>query len=291
VLLGLAFSEEAGPRAGPFTLALYLGLVFAISAIPVISRILMDLGMMRTTAGTVILAAGFIEDFVALIAVSLLLRAGKDPSGFHLSALAGPALAAGFYALCLVAGRPLLQAALRRSERWVVWPGTFLSMVFLVAMACAAVTGLLGVHVIFGAFLAGVMMGGNPRFHTEAGPTLHDFVLSFFGPLFFGSVGLRTDLGAGFDLGLVLAVLAVACASKFTGAWAGARWGRLGRRDSVLVGIGLDARGMVGLVDALLGLNAGVLSQPLYGALILLAFLTSAAAGPLLKVVARGRAP
>jgi len=284
VALGLALPHEHAPRGGATQLALYLGLAFAISAIPVISRILLDLGLMRTTAGTVILAAGFLDDFVALIGLSLLLHAGPAGAAFPWAALQGPLLAALFYAAALLVGRPLIQAFLRRSDRWIEWPGTFVSFAFLLAMAFAAVMGLLGVHVIFGAFLAGVCLSGHRRLQAEAQPMLEPFVLAVFGPLFFGSLGLRTDLGAGFDLGLVLLVLGVACASKFAGAWLGARWGGLPRREAAMIGVGLNARGMVGLVVALIGRQAGVLSEGLYGALLLLAFLTSAAAGPLLRL-------
>jgi Kef-type K+ transport system membrane component KefB len=289
VLLGLALPGGHAPGAGGSTrLALYLGLAFAISAIPVISRILLDLGMMRTTAGTVILAAGFLDDFVALIGLSLLLHSGPAGAAFPWASLQGPLLAAVFYAAALLVGRPLIQAFLRRSDRWIEWPGTFVSFAFLLAMAFAAVMGLLGVHVIFGAFLAGVCLSGHERLQAEAQPMIEPFVLAVFGPLFFGSLGLRTDLGAGFDLGLVSLVLVVACASKFGGAWLGARWGGRPPREATMIGIGLNARGMVGLVVALIGRQSGVLSEGLYGALLLLAFLTSAAAGPLLRLASGG---
>jgi nucleotide-binding universal stress UspA family protein len=144
---------------------------------------------------------------------------------------------------------------------------------------------------VFGAFIAGIVLGRS-RFHdTEVFAQLDGVTRNFFAPLFFATAGLRVDLGllaAPHVLGWGLAVLAIASASKAGGSYLGSRLAGLPHREGLALGAGLNARGAVEIVVATVGLSLGVLNAQSYAIVVLLAIVTSMMAPPLLRLVLRG---
>ena len=112
-------------------------------------------------------------------------------------------------------------------------------------------------------------------------------LMAVFAPIFFAYAGLKVDLAHGFELWTTLAVIAVACAGKLVGASAGAYWGGLGAWESLAIGSGMNARGAMELVIALIGLSLGILTGPMYAAIVMVAIVTSAMAAPLLRWTTR----
>lgn len=271
-------------RRLPF--ALFLGVALSISALPVIAKTLLDLGLARTELGLLVMTAAMLNDLVGWAAFSVLLEpmsGGRFDGGGLAVTLS---LAAVFAAFCLTAGRALADRALRRLEAHPdSAPGRILSFVIVVAVLGAAATQAIGIHAVLGGFVVGVAIGGAPRLRERTRLTIQQFVTNVFAPVFFASVALRVDFAAAFDLGLVVVVFAVASVAKVAGGALGARLSTMGWRESLAVGFGLNARGVMEIILALVARQAGLLDDRVFVALVTMAVATSLVAGPAMKAL------
>ena len=166
-----------------------------------------------------------------------------------------------------------------------------LAFALTLALVCAAFTEWLGVHAIFGSFLAGVALGDSSHLRQRTRATITQFVSFIFAPLFFAGIGLKVNFLAHFDLQLVLAVLAIACAGKILGCGLGARLGGLAPREAWALGFGMNARGAMEIILGLLALQYGVISERLFVALVIMALVTSLMSGPAMQAILRLRKP
>jgi Kef-type K+ transport system membrane component KefB/mannitol/fructose-specific phosphotransferase system IIA component (Ntr-type) len=264
--------------------ALFLGVALSISALPVIAKTLLDLGLFKSDVGLLVMASAMIDDVVGWLALSLLLgpvRGGAiDAASFAKTTLLGALFAAGM----LVVGRRIIDAALPLVERAAATAsGRILSLVILLALFGAAVTQAIGLHAIFGGFIVGLTVGGSSRINERTRGAIEDFVVNVFAPVFFASIGLRVDFVAAFDLRLAVLVLVLATVPKLVGCSLGARAGGLKWRQAIAVGFGMNARGAMGIVLADLAREAGLLTDQMFVALVLMALTTSLVSGPAMK--------
>ncbi len=156
----------------------------------------------------------------------------------------------------------------------------------LVIIAGAAITQSLGLEAVFGAFVAGVLAGAPGAGEPARLASLRTSVMWVFAPIFLATAGLRMGLTALATPSVALAavvVLAIAIIGKFAGAYIGARTSRLSRREGLALGAGMNARGVVEVVVALVGLRLGVISSATYTVIVLVAIVTSMMAPPLLR--------
>jgi Kef-type K+ transport system membrane component KefB len=263
--------------------ALFMAVAIAISAVPVIAKILIELGLMRRELGMLILAAGFIEDTVGWLLLSVVAGIAE---GRALSAVSFSILlieSAAFIALCYFVGVPLVG----RFMRWVDDRGAIehakFSAMLLAGFACAIIAQIIGLNVVFGAFVAGLMLSRTPRARSRDRSELEAVTMGLMAPVFFGYSGLHADLSALRSPLIPLIVLAVACVSKIGGCLLGGALGRLKFRESLAVALGMNARGGMGIIVALLGLSLRVLSPEMYTVVIAVAVVTSVISPPLLK--------
>jgi Kef-type K+ transport system membrane component KefB/nucleotide-binding universal stress UspA family protein len=289
--LGLVLPAEfLGERAQREVFALFMGTALGISALPVIAKILSDLDLMRRNVAQVLLAAAMADDIAGWILLGMV--AGLAQSGSLDAARLAVTIGglAVFLALAFTVGQRGVDALLRGVllRRWGA--AASLTAVLLVALAAGATTHAIGLEAVFGAFIAGIVLGRS-RFHeAEALAQLDGVTRSFFAPLFFATAGLRVDLGLLRDpevLGWGLAVVAAASVSKAGGAYLGSLLAGLPRREGLALGVGLNARGAVEIVVATVGLSIGVLNPSSYTVVVLLAIVTSMMAPPLLRLVIR----
>jgi Kef-type K+ transport system membrane component KefB len=289
--LGLGFTLPDSYLADPAQrtiFALFVAIALSISAVPVIARILTDLGLMRRELGTVILAAGMMDDTVGWLLLSLVAglakrrRIGLVPIG----ELVGPAVL--FLAFCYFVGFRLVTRWLRWIDDRTYAEHAKLTAMIVVALICAAVTQAIGLHAVFGAFIAGLMLAGSARVRKVARDDVEALTTGFMGPIFFAFSGLQVNLGALGDPLIPVLVLASAFAAKFVGCGLGGLLGGLHWREALAVAIGMNARGGMGIIVALVGLSLGVLSPPMYAVLITVALATSLATPPLLSWSLRG---
>lgn len=269
---------------------IFVGTALSISALPVIARILMDLGLIQKELGIVVMTAATLNDVIGWLLFAVLLNV-YFPAEAGASATGGAdvwtnlGLLLGFAAAVLLAGRWLGRPVLRWVRANLSWPSAFIGLTTVVILGAAAVTELLGIHAIFGAYLVGVALGQNlaPGEENDAHEVIYRFAISFFAPLYFVSIGLRADFAANFDLPLVLLVLGIACVGKIGGASLGAWLGGMKRREALAVGFGMNARGAMEIILASVALESGLIDQRIFVALVVMALVTSLLSGPAMQ--------
>jgi Kef-type K+ transport system membrane component KefB/mannitol/fructose-specific phosphotransferase system IIA component (Ntr-type) len=290
VLLGVLLPDSDLVRPDHRTLfALFMGVALSISALPVIAKTLLDLGLFKTDVGLLVMAAAMIDDIVGWLAFSVLL--GPMQGGVLELGSVGRAvgLTVGFVAVLMVVGRPLLGRVIGKlQEDTHSGSRRVLSLVILLALFGASFTQWIGIHAVFGGFVVGVVVGDTPLLKERTRVIIHEFVTNIFAPVFFASLGLRADFVSSFDLRLCVLVFVIATAAKVIGCTLGSRAGGLKWRPSAAVGFGLNARGAMEIILALLALEAGLLRAQVFVALVVMALATSLVSGPMMKLMLRG---
>jgi Kef-type K+ transport system membrane component KefB len=270
-------------------LALFVGTILSISALPVIARILMDLNLMKTELGTIVMSAAMLDDLAGwgLFAVILSNFGGEGHSGRNWWA--------SLVAVLLVFGLilNLSNQKIQRAVGWLNLPKDTLQLklTFLVLTTAAIFSEVVGTQATLGAFLAGVALGRIPDARKLAHESFHQTTAGIFATLYFVSIGLKTNFVANFDLPLVGFVLLVACAGKISGVFLGARLGGKKPHEALMVALGMNARGAMGIVLTTVALEYGLIDQRIFVALIFMALATSVLSAVGIKhLLGRGQA-
>jgi Kef-type K+ transport system membrane component KefB len=286
-----AFPQYLGAAAGASRLifALFVGTALSISALPVIAKILMDLNLLRTEMGTVVMSSAMFDDLVGWILFSMIL--GMMNAGPHsLNGVKRTILLVGaFTLLALTVVRWLIDKILPFIQAHTSWPGGVLGFIFTLTLAGAAFAEFAGIHAVFGAFITGIAVGESSHLRKRTSEHIHSIVTNVFAPFFFASIGLRTNFVSNFNLGLTVAVIGVACVGKLVGAGWGARLGGMDRRTSWGVGLAMNARGAMEMILGLLALQAGLIRETMFVALVVMALFTSLVSAPAIHFLLRRR--
>lgn len=293
----LVLSPEAFGKAeagSPLVFALFMATAMSISALPVIAKTLMDLNLYRTELGMTVIAAAVFDDLLGWIIFAVILglmsTTGGEGSGpFPIGATIGLTLA--YAVVMLTLGRWILHHSLPLIQAHASWPGGVLGFAIVLALLGASFTEWIGIHAIFGSFLVGVALGDSTHLKERTRQTLESFVTFIFAPLFFATVGLKIDFVANFDTPLVLFVLVIACVGKFVGCGMASRWTGLPWRESWAIGAAMNARGAMEIILALLALEAQLITERLFVALVVMALATSVIAGPIMQRILRRQKP
>ncbi|MEW5854004.1 MAG: cation:proton antiporter [Myxococcota bacterium] len=285
-------ATRGGTEQEKLLLAGLVGAALLVSAIPVIAKTLLDLGLLRSEFGAVVLAAAVGNDLVAWLLFSLVAESVDGAAHGWRDVLTSAAGLVVFTGGALWAGHRLLPGPLAWLEsRRLTAPGHGLAAVVVLGCLGAGVMQLLDVHYIFGAFVVGLALGRSRAVPHETRSRLREVVHSVMGPLFFASVGTRVDFLAALDPLLVALVVGVGCVVKLVGCSAAARASGADVREAWAVGFGMNARGAMGMVFAMAALEAGLIDEPLFVALLLMALVTSLMAGPAMGWLMRGNVP
>ena len=279
--LALTLGGKLGPQGSFAPFCLFLGVAMSITAFPVLGRILEETGWIRTRVGQLSVVCAAVDDVTAWLVLSLVVAIAR--SGGWGTTLQTTLLAAALATLMLGPVRRLLAAV---AGRPAVASAAVAGSVGLLA---AGASDWIGLHAIFGAFLAGCAI---PR----AGPLyeharrLSPLTSGLLLPLFFVVSGLQVDLRGlvhhSGELVAGLAILGVAVAGKVGGAAVAGRWTGLPKSEALVLGVLLNCRGLTELIVLGVGLQLGVLSRSLYTVLVLMALTTTAMTTPLLRLVA-----
>lgn len=268
--------------SGRLTFALFMGTAMAITALPVIVRILMDINLFKSKMGLLVVASAMVDDVVGWLIFSVILGLiGKE--GGSMPLLNTAILTIGFAALMLTVGRGLLNRALPWINKKFAWPGGILSLSLALCFLAAAFTEYIGIHAIFGAFIMGVALGDSEHFSERAKEIVHQFINNVFAPLFFVSIGLRVNFFVNFDLVLTLAILAIAFVGKIVGSGLGTRLGGFSWKESLAAGFGMNARGAMEIILGIIALENGLINERVFVSLVIIALVTSMTSGPLMK--------
>lgn len=283
VVLYAGHSVVAGRLVSPLAFVLFLGAAMAVTAFPVLARILTDNGLMGTRVGALALASAAIDDILAwciLAAVSAIVAARDAASLVQIAVLS-----AGYLMAMFLIVRPLLARLVRRLTRDRVSPNLLVILVAGVFLSSYATTWI-GIHAIFGAFLFGIIMPREPADLIQVGLRRPlESISRLLLPVFFIITGLGVDIGAlnAYHLLELAAVLAVACVGKMLGSSLPARmFGGMGWRESGMLGLLMNTRGLTELIILNAGVSLGVLDQSMFTMMVLMTLATTALAGPLL---------
>jgi len=271
--------------------ALFMATAMSITALPIIAKILMDLNLYRSNLGVTIVAAAVLNDLLGWLVFATILG---------LSGIAhGNGLAPGHMLWLILAFTLLMMTVvpwvIHHLLSWILaysrWQGGVLTFALCLALFAAAFTQWLGIHAIFGSFLAGVALGQSSHLRERTRTTINQFVSFFFAPLFFASIGLRVDFATHFNLLLTLTLLALAMTGKVLGSALGGRFGGLNWRESWGAGFGMGAQGTMGIILGVLALQFGFINQQVFVSLVVVALVTSLISGPLLQWILRLKKP
>lgn len=289
--IGLAYKlylDFAPPTIAFRSFGLFMGIAMSITAFPVLARIIQERGLTRTSVGTTALATAASDDVTAwcvLAAVIAIVKAG-DLGG----ALYTIAAAVAYVIVMLAVLRPFLRRVGEIHGDRATISKQVLAMMFVVMLGSAWTTEVIGIHPLFGAFLAGVIMPPNLSFRRILVSKLEDVSLVLLLPLFFVFTGLRTRIGLlnTEDLWLTCAlVIAVAVVGKFGAASIAARITGHGWKDSLTIGALMNTRGLMELVVLNIGYDLGVLSDELFAIMVLMALFSTFMTGPALDLIDR----
>lgn len=264
-----------GGGGGVLGFALFLGAAMSITAFPVLARLLLETGLHRTRIGVLTIACAAVDDVTAWCLLAVVVAVVGSAGA--LQALVTLGLAIAYVCLMLFVVRPLL--ADRRPPLWAV-----LSMVLMSAW----ITELIGIHAIFGGFLAGVIMPRRQAWRTEVHHRLDAVVSQLLLPVFFMTVGVTTRIDAlnsWYFWGITALLTAVAIAGKLGGATVTARLTGESWRDSTVIGVLMNTRGLTEIVILTVGLQLGVITETLFTAMVLMALITTFMAAPLLRLL------
>jgi Kef-type K+ transport system membrane component KefB/mannitol/fructose-specific phosphotransferase system IIA component (Ntr-type) len=278
-------SDLQDPSRRP-VFAMLLGVALSISALPVIAKTLLDLGLFKSSVGLTVMASAMIDDIIGWLALSLLLGPLRGSSVNVVGFLRTVLLAALFVVTMFAAGKRLIEASLAKLEGAAsgsTGSGRVLSLVILLALFGAAITHAIGLHAVFGGFIVGLTVGRSARVRERTRRTIEDFVVNVFAPVFFASIGLRVDFVQAFDARLCALVLLVATVPKVLGCAVGARVGGMRWAEAAAVGVGMNARGAMGIILAEIARASGLLSDQMFVALVVMSLATSLTSGPVMK--------
>lgn len=245
------FREESGIAPISFgTYLLFIGIAMAITAFPVLCRILTELKLLSTPVGVIVLAAGVGNDVVGWILLALCVTLVNAGSG--ITALWVLLVALGYTLFLVFAVRPGFMWVLKRTGSLQNGPSqSIVALTVLMALTSAFFTGIIGIHPIFGAFVVGLIMPHEGGFAIKVTEKLEDLVAVLFLPLYFALSGLSTNLGllnTGITWGYVIGVIAIAFFAKITGGTMAARLNGLVWRESFTIGVLMSCKGLVELI-------------------------------------------
>ncbi len=286
-----AFPRFLGAEAGASRMifALFVGTALSISALPVIAKILMDLNLLRTEMGTVVMSSAMFDDLVGWILFSMVLGMMNASSNSMASVKRTILLVFIFAGLALTVVRWLIDKILPVIQAHTSWPGGVLGFIFTLTLAGAAFAEFAGIHAVFGAFIIGISVGESTHLRKRTSEHIHSIVTNVFAPFFFASIGLRTNFVSNFNWKLTVTLIGVACLGKLLGAGWGARLGGMDRRTSWGVGLAMNARGAMEMILGLLALQAGLIRETMFVALVVMALFTSMVSAPAIHVLLRRR--
>ncbi|KAJ5372977.1 Cation/H+ exchanger [Penicillium concentricum] len=278
------FHNDPGTKPIAFgTYLLFIGIAMAITAFPVLCRILTELKLLSTRVGVIVLSAGVGNDVVGWILLALCVALVNAGSG--ITALYVLLVCAAYMLFLTFAFRPLFLRFLEKTGSLQKGPSqSVVALTLLIALASAFFTQVIGVHAIFGGFVIGLICPHEGGFAIKLTEKIEDLVAAIFLPLYFTLSGLSTNLGlldSGIVWGYVVGVIAIAFIAKVTGGAVASRLCGLLWRESFSIGVLMSCKGLVELIVLNIGLQAKILSTRTFTIFVVMALVTTFLTTPL----------
>ncbi|SNX87644.1 related to KHA1 - Putative K+/H+ antiporter [Melanopsichium pennsylvanicum] len=275
------FIDSENVSFGHFVL--FTGVAMAITAFPVLARILTETKLLYTKVGVIVLAAGVGNDVVGWILLALTVALVNADTG--LTAIYILLCAIGWILILFLLIKPAFIWLARRTGSFENGPNQVMIMItLLLVLVSAWITDIIGVHPIFGSFLVGLMIPHEGGFTIALTEKMEDLVLVIFLPIYFALSGLKTNLGdlnSGKAWAYTVAIIVIAFFSKFIGCAAAARAFGFNLRESAAVGTLMSCKGLVELIVLNIGLSAGILDTKVFSMFVLMAVVSTVITTPL----------
>ena len=267
---------------------LFLGIAMSITAFPVLARIVHERGIHKTRLGAIVITCAAVDDITAwclLAGVIAIVKAGS-----FVSSLYTIAIAVGYVFMMIKVVRPFLKRVGDLYPSRETMSKQVVAIFFLTLIFSAYATEVIGIHALFGAFMAGTIMPDNTKFRNMLTEKVEDVALVLLLPLFFVFTGLRTEIGLINDpylwkvTGLIILV---AITGKFAGSALAAKFVGQSWRDSLSIGALMNTRGLMELIVLNIGYDLGILSPEIFSMMVIMALVTTFMTGPALDLIAR----
>jgi Kef-type K+ transport system membrane component KefB len=289
--IGLAYFiyESFAPIGIQFSsFSLFIGIAMSITAFPVLARIVQERGIHRTRLGAIVITCAAVDDISAWFLLAIVIAIVK--AGSFVSALYIIALALIYVVIMIKVVRPFLHriGELHASRENLTKP--IVAIFFLVLMLSSYATEIIGIHALFGAFVAGVIMPDNVKFRSIFIEKVEDVSLVLLLPLFFVYTGLRTEIGLlneWYLWKITGLIVLVAIVGKFLGSALAARFVGQNWKDSLTIGALMNTRGLMELVVLNIGFDLGVLTPEVFAMMVIMALFTTFMTGPALSIIKR----
>jgi Kef-type K+ transport system membrane component KefB len=289
--LGMVLAYYIYPTFSPqgvsfLPFALFLGIAMSITAFPVLARIIQERGLYKQKIGGIVITSAAIDDITAWCLLAVIIAIVK--AGSFMSSLYTIGLAVLYVLLMIKGVRPFLKRIgdLHSSTESLSKP--IVAIFFVVLLLSACISDIIGIHPLFGAFMAGVIMPQDKKFRYAFIQRVEDIALVLFLPLFFVYTGLRTEIGLLNDIhlwGIAGLIFIVAVLGKFLGSALAARFVGQSWRNSLIIGSLMNTRGLMELVALNIGYDLGVLSPEVFAMFVIMALLTTFMTGPTLNLI------
>jgi len=282
------YSSFAMPGVGFTTFALFIGIAMSITAFPVLARIIHEKGLTKTPLGIMAITCAATDDITAWLIFAAIIAIAQ--AGTAISALLVIAIAILFLITMLFVVQPILK---RIGDIYISSENlskTIIAFIFLIVFSSAFFTEMIGIHALFGAFIAGVVVPKNQIFKKLMISKIEDVSTVVLLPLFFAFSGLRTHIGSlntPFLWGICGIVILIAIIGKLGGISIASRIVGNSWRDSLKMGVLMNTRGLMELIVLNIGYDLGILSTEIFSIMVLMALITTFMAGPFLNLLER----
>jgi Kef-type K+ transport system membrane component KefB len=286
--LALLLYPEVAAAGIPFTgFSLFVGVSMSVTAFPVLSRILTDLGLHKSQLGTLALTCAAVDDVTAWCLLAVVVGVVE---AHGTGSLITAAAAIGYIVFMIVLARPTIVRLTLRHETAGSLTQGMMAIVFVLLMLSALTTDLIGIHAMFGAFAIGAVIPSDSKLAHDMTDRLEDVLVVLLLPTFFALTGLRTRIGlvsGAHEWMLCGLIVAVASVGKFGGSSVAARLTGLNWRDASALGVLMNTRGLAELIVLNIGLQLRVINPRVFAMLVVMSIVTTIATAPILHLIRR----
>ncbi|KAF8945508.1 K(+)/H(+) antiporter [Haplosporangium gracile] len=280
--------EEMGPdnKVGFGQFLLFCGVAMAITAFPVLARILAEQKLLTTKVGFLTICAGAVGDIVAWILLALVVSIINSAS--KITPLYVVLLSIAWILVLVFLFRPLFKYMIKKTKSEDEPSQTMMAFTMVVVLASAFVTDIIGVHAIFGSFLVGLIIPNDTGFADGVTKRIEDLVSVIFLPIYFALSGLKTQIGLldnGRIWGLVILTTFVACFGKIVGCTGAAKLQGMEWRESLAIGVLMNCKGLIELIVLNIGYDAGVINDKVFVIMVAMCLITTCMTTPAVSYI------
>jgi len=282
------YEKYASQQTSFLAFSLFIGISMSITAFPVLARIVQERNLAKTQLGVLSIASAANDDVTAWCLLAIVIALTK--SGSSMSALLTVGLTIVYILFMFLCVRPFFKKISHIHANNEIFNKSLIGLIFLTLIISASMTELIGIHALFGGFIAGVIMPSNLGFRHIMMNKVEDVTFAFFLPLFFAYTGLNTNLlliNSWSMVGICLLLIVIAIAGKFGGCTIAARLVGETWHDSLTIGMLMNTRGLMELVALNIGYEMGVLPKSIYAVLIIMALVTTFMTTPVLHLISK----